>query len=75
MHASGVGGHLFDRFDVGRKPGEPVDGVLLRLDLGGAELPVGADPLAHRGDGAFQQALGRELSLAGEIVEGHEHFS
>jgi hypothetical protein len=52
-----------------------VSGVLLRLDFGGAELPVRADPLAHGRDGAFQQALGGELGLAGEIVERHERFS
>ena len=47
VHAPGVGGHFLDRLDVGREPGEAVDGVLLGLDLGGAELAVRADPLAR----------------------------
>ena len=74
VHAARVGGHLLDRLDVGGEPGESVGGVLLRLDLGGAELAVRADPLAHGGHGAFEQALGGELGLAGEIVERHGAF-
>ena len=49
-------------------------GVLLGLDLGGAQLAVRADPLAHGGHRAFEQALSGELGLAGEIVERHGAF-
>ena len=71
VHAAGVGGQLLDRLDVSGEPGQSVRGVLLRLDLGGAELAMRADPFAHGGHGAFEQALGGELGLAGEIVERH----
>ena len=75
VHAAEIGRHFLDRLDVGRKPGEAVDGVLLGFDLGGAELAVGADPLAHGGHRAFQQALGGELGLTGEVVERQWTFS
>ena len=48
MHALGVGRHLLDRLDIGRKPREAVGRVLLGLDLGGAELAVRAHPFAQR---------------------------
>ena len=47
LHALRVSRHFLDRFDIGRKPRQPVDGVLFGLDLVGAQLAVFAHPLAH----------------------------
>ena len=49
LHAVGVGRHFLDRFDIGREPRQPVDGVLFGLYLVGAELAVFAHPFAHGG--------------------------
>ena len=70
-HARRIGRHFLDRLDIGRKPREPVSGVLLGFDQGGAELAVLAHPFAHRGQRAIQKPLDGELGLAGEVVERH----
>ena len=48
VHPAGVGGQFLDRFDIGREPGEAMGGVLLGLDLGGAELAVRRSPARAR---------------------------
>ena len=42
LHALGIGGELAHRFDVGRKPGEPMGGALLAV-----EQPRGRPALQH----------------------------
>ena len=70
-HAPSIRGHFLDRFDISRKPCEAVGGVLLGLELAGAELAVFAHPVAHGGQRAIHEALGGEVGLAGEVVERH----
>ena len=64
-HALGVGRHLLDRLDIGRKPREAVGRVLLGFDLGGAEFAVRAHPAAHGGSCAFHAGLPRRTGLGG----------
>ena len=69
LHTVGVGRHFLDGFDIGRKPGQPVDGMLFSFDLVGAQLAVFAHPVAHGVERAIQEALGGEVGLAGKVVE------
>ena len=68
LHPPRVRRHFLDRFDIGREPGQPVNGVLFGLDLVGAELPILAHPLAHRGQRAIQDALNGEMGMASEVL-------
>ena len=49
LRTIGIGRHFLDCFDIGRKPRQPVDGVLFGLYPIGAELAVFAHPFAHGG--------------------------
>ena len=69
LHTVGVGRHFLDRFDIGRKPGQPVDGMLFSFDLVGAQLAVFAHPVAHGVERAIHEALGGEVGLGGKVVE------
>ena len=69
LHTVSVGRHFLDCFDIGRKPGQPVDGMLFSFDLAGAQLAVFAHPIAHGVDRATHEALGGEMGLAGKVVE------
>ena len=71
VHPPRISRELADGFDISRKPGEAVDGVLLSLDPLGAELAVGKHPLADRRHRAFEEAGGSGLGLPGEVVERH----
>ena len=70
-HAPGVGRHFLDRFDIGRKPRQPMHSVLFRFDLAGVRLAVFADPGAYGVKGAIHEALGGEMGFIGEVVESH----
>ena len=69
LHTVGVGRHFLDCFDIGGKPGQPVDGMLFSFNLVSAQLAVFAHPVAHRVERAVQQALGGEMGVAGKVVE------
>ncbi len=70
-HALSVCRHFLDRFDIGREPRQPMDGVLFGLHLVGAQLAVVAHPVADGVERAIQKPLGGEMSLMGEVVERH----
>ena len=44
LHTAGVGRHFLDCFDIGRKPGQPVDGMLFSFDLVSAQPAVCRSP-------------------------------
>ena len=68
LHTVGVGRHFLDRFDIGRKPGQPVDGMLFSFDFVRAGLPF---PLTRRRTASSAQSRRprRRVGLAGEVVE------
>ena len=70
-HASSVGRHFLDRLDISREPCQPMDGMLLGLQLVDAKPAVFAHPVAHGVHCAIHEALDGEMSQAGEIVELH----
>ena len=69
LHTVGVGRHFLDCFDIGRKPGQPVDGMLFSFDLVSAQLAVFAHPVAHRAERAIHEALGGEVGSGGKVFE------
>ena len=69
LHPAGVGGHFPDRLDIGRKPCEPMDGVLLGFDLRGVQLPAAVT--FSRTAAAASEAFCRILRLSGNVFERH----
>ena len=57
LHAPGISGELAHRFDIGRKPGEPVRRALFAVEQTRRLPPLQHHPLAHLGGGIRQQRL------------------
>ena len=68
LHALGIGGELPHRFDIGRKPGEPVRGALLAVEQARRRPALQHHPLAHLGGGVGQQRLGRARRACAKVT-------